>query len=479
MGADTPKLSYGEIHALYELARELLRLDDYDELLDVLVQRSLSILNGERGFLVLRRRGRLDYKVVRNWSRSELEGEGEPVSRTIVHDVLDRDEPVLVEDAASNPRFAEMESVLRHHIRSVLAAPLQLEAEPVGVLYLESHRLDRLFGHRELEIFRRILELSARALKTCTRLIWLEERNRLLERDSLARHSFPNILTRDPVLLGMLETVARVAGTEETVLLQGPSGTGKELVARSLHHISQRSKKPFVPVNCSSFTPELVESELFGHLRGAFTGASRSKRGLIRAAEGGILFLDEIGELPLPIQAKLLRTLQFGEVRPVGSAEPVNVDVRFVAATNRDLRGEVAAKHFREDLFFRLSVVTLDLPPLAERSGDVLLLFSEFLHRMARDAERPVPEIMPDLEAALQEYRWPGNVRELENEVRRLLAVTPEGIPLTAQSLSPHITAPRPAQAASLAEQEIELIKRHLSQVGGNKTGAGHGKGVG
>lgn len=484
--ANTPelpsKLKTQELMSLHELARELLKLDDYDRMLDAVVKHSLESLAGERGFLVLKKEEGLDFKVVRNWSRDELEGKGEPVSRSIVQRVFQNREPLLIEDALADQRYAQTESILRMQIRSVLAAPLEVDGEIVGVLYLESRSIRRLFGAAEFELFQNILELSSRALENCMKRIMLEQRNSLLEQDFLARHKFPGIVTRDPGFLQVLETVAQIAPSDLPVLVQGPSGTGKELIVRALHLNSQRSKASYVTVNCGAISPTLLESELFGHKRGAFTGATRDKTGVIAAADGGSVFLDEVGELPQELQVKLLRTLQFGEIMPVGSTQPLNVDVRFLAATNRNLEEEVKKGNFREDLLYRLNVVTLDLPPLCDRPADVLPLFYHFLNQSAEKSGQPSPQVSPRLERVLQDYNWPGNVRELENEAKRLMAVTPTGVPITVDRLSPRIvksgdTDERPSPA-SLAEQEKELIELHLRLSGGNRTRAAQSLGI-
>jgi len=480
MSTETPSsLGRRELECLYRLARELLRLEDYDRLLDAVVNRSLEALGGERGFLVLERGEGLDFKVVRNWSREELEGE--PISRSILARVFEADEPLLIEDALSDDRLGKQESVLRMGIRSVLAAPVRVDGERVGAIYLESRALDQLFGETQRELFEHILELASNALENCMKRLLLEQRNRLLEGNLLERHGFRGIITRDPAFLKILETVAQVATSDLPVLVQGPSGTGKELIVRALHRNSRRSKSPFVTVNCGAIQPALLESELFGHVRGAFTGATRDKTGVIDSADGGSVFLDEVGELPQELQVKLLRTLQFGELQPVGATRTKTVDVRFLAATNRELEREVEAGNFREDLFYRLNVVTLELPPLKDRPDDVLPLFYHFLEKSAEAAERPVPDLTPKLERTLQTYDWPGNVRQLENEAKRLLAVTPAGQPLTVDRLSSALVRSGEkvrSGLTSLAEQQKELVELHLRLSGGNRTRAAESLGV-
>ena len=476
-----PSLDVEALQGLHDLARELLQLDDYYNMVDTVVRHSLETLRGERGFLVLQRGDELDFKVVRNWSRHELEGKGEPVSRSIVDRVLADGEPLLVEDALSDQRFAQTESILRMQIRSVLAAPLEVDGVPSGVLYLESRTLDRLFGPSQLELFKHILELSSSALESCMKRIVLEQRNRLLEANFLERHRFPGIVTQDPEFLKILETVAQVAKSDLPVLVQGPSGTGKELVVRALHLNSPRVKEPYVTVNCGAISPNLLESELFGHMRGSFTGATRDKQGLIASADRGSVFLDEVGELPQELQVKLLRTLQFGEIQPVGSTRPATVDVRFLAATNRDLEQAVAQGEFRKDLLYRLNVVTLDLPPLCDRPDDTLPLFYHFLHQAAEKAGRPDPQVSPRLERVLEEHSWPGNIRELENEAKRLIAVTPQGEPLTVDRLSQRILRTKERKSptpTSLAEHEKELIELHLRLAKSNRTHAAQSLGI-
>lgn len=465
---------------LYGLARKLLFVDGYDETLDLVVGDALAITGGERGFLVLKRGAEgLDFKVVRNWKRRELEG-SEPVSRSIVASVLEEGRPVLVEDALADPRFAEQESVLRRGIRSVLAAPLSVEGEAVGVLYLESQSPDRLLGPVELDRFERVLDLASRALETATRRVLLEERTALLERDLLARYDFPGIVTRDPGFLKVLKTAAQVASSELPVLVQGPSGTGKELVVRALHLNSRRRTGPLVTVNCGAIAPNLLESELFGHVEGAFTGATRDREGLLERADGGSLFLDEVGEIPLDLQPKLLRAIQFGEVQRVGESRTATVDVRFLVATNRDLEEEVREERFREDLLYRLNAITLDLPPLKDRPGDILLLFQHFLDEAAAADGRPVPRLTPEVETVLQRHGWPGNVRELANEARRLVALTPDGEAVTVDRLSRRITGdPGTTETPpTLQEAEAELIERHLAAADGNRTHAARSLGL-
>ena len=469
------------LESLHALAIELLRLEDYDEMLDALVRHALSSLGADRGFLVLQDRDRWDFKVIRNWSRDDIEPGREPLSRSIVAEVLRSGRPIVIPDALSDGRFSEVQSVRELQIRSVLAAPVEVDGRVAGALYLESQSFDRPFGDAELDLFTQMVDLASRTLASCMQRLVLEQRAALLEKDLLSRYDFRGIVTRDPGFTRVLETVGQVATSDLPVLVQGPSGSGKELIVRAIHINSPRSKRPFLTINCGAISPHLLESELFGHVRGSFTGAISDKIGLLPAADTGSVFLDEIGELPKELQAKLLRTLQFGEVQPVGSSRTHTVDVRFLAATNRDLAQEVRQGRFREDLMYRLNAITIELPPLKNRPADILPLFYHFLGIAAGKAGSPLPEVSPRVERRLQAWHWPGNVRELENEAKRLLALTPVGLPLTADRLSPALakrSARAAASASSLVEQEKELIELHLRLTAGNRTQAAQRLGI-
>ncbi len=273
----------------------------------------------------------------------------------------------------------------------------------------------------DLEILRRSLEREAREVEgrmAAGKFAEVERR----------AHGFDTILGRSPALRQSLQQAARVAEHRDvTVLIGGETGTGKELVARAIHYESPRGAEPFVEVNCAAIPANLLESELFGHEKGAFTGAASAKPGLFELAHGGTLFLDEVATLPFELQPKLLRALESREIRRVGGQQSRQVDVRVVAATHADLRTAVNQGQFREDLYYRLNVVALTLPPLRDREGDVELLAETFISRIATSYGLPVPPLTPELRAALREYRWPGNVRELRNSVERSLVLSPRG----------------------------------------------------
>jgi two-component system response regulator AtoC len=289
------------------------------------------------------------------------------------------------------------------------------------------------------------------------------------------------IIGTTPAMLAVYKTVAHVAPTTATVLIVGESGTGKELVAKAIHTKSPRAGKSFVAVNCGALPESILESELFGHERGSFTGASAMKRGLFEEAKGGTLFLDEIGEISPKMQVQLLRVLQEGEIRRVGAAETIKVDVRVVAATNRDLKVEVATGRFREDLLFRLQVLTVHVPPLRERKRDIALLIRHFITRHAERLERRAPRVAPEVFEMLENYAFPGNVRELSHIIERAMLLAREGV-ITASDLPPEVTRKSSEKGAgmgsladdwpSLAVLERRYIDRVLSRTGGNKTRA-------
>lgn len=293
------------------------------------------------------------------------------------------------------------------------------------------------------------------------------------------------IVGTTPAMLAVYKTVAHVAPTMATVLIVGESGTGKELVARAIHARSPRVSKPFVAVNCGALPESILESELFGHERGSFTGASATKRGLFEEAKGGTLFLDEIGEISPKMQVQLLRVLQEGEIRRVGAAETIKVDARVVAATNRDLKGEVGAGRFREDLLFRLQVVTVCVPPLRERKGDIGLLIRHFIARHAERLGRPAPRVAAEVYEMLASYDFPGNVRELSHIIERAMLLAREGV-ITGSDLPQEVASAWSAHSSgaggtmgsladdwpTLAILERRYIDRVLSRTGGNKTRA-------
>jgi len=302
----------------------------------------------------------------------------------------------------------------------------------------------------------------------------LARENLQFQQELKARYGFDTLVGQSYQMVEIYKLIARVAGLETTILIQGETGTGKELVARAIHDASARAGRPFVVVDSAALPETLFESELFGHERGAFTGAFATRRGLFETSAGGTCFLDEIGELAAPLQAKLLRMLQEHTIRRVGGNDPIPVDVRIVAATNRDLRKLVAEGGFRDDLYYRLNVVTIPVPPLRERSSDIALLAQHFLEALAHRTKRPVKRLAPEALALLNAYHWPGNVRELENVIERAVALSasealvPDDFPSHLReepARAPHL----PATGMTLEEVKRWYINKVLEESGGNK----------
>jgi DNA-binding NtrC family response regulator len=303
----------------------------------------------------------------------------------------------------------------------------------------------------------------------------LVEENIHYRQELITKYKLENIVGRSPQMLQVYKTIARVAESRSTVLITGESGTGKELIARAIHFNSPRSARPFVAVDCSSLAETLLESELFGHVRGAFTGAVTAKKGLFEEADRGTCFLDEIGNIGLAMQAKLLRVLQEHEIKRVGGTETVKIDVRMVAATNQNLEELVAEKKFREDLFYRLNVVSIHLPSLRERAEDIPLLTGHFLNKYAAQNNKPVCRISPEAMDVLTRYRWPGNVRELENVIERAATLSgtnliiPEDLPRRLQMELSQVALSFLPSSLPLSELEKLYIQKVLEETGGNK----------
>jgi DNA-binding NtrC family response regulator len=319
----------------------------------------------------------------------------------------------------------------------------------------------------------RVLHLVRRAIEDQQ----LRQENLYLRRQLEERHRFDNILGKSPRMQEIFRLIEDLEGSEATVLIQGKTGTGKELIARALHFHSPRKERPFLAVNCGGLTETLLESELFGHVRGAFTGAIATKRGLFKEADGGTLFLDEISETSPSMQVKLLRAIQEGEVKPVGGDQSIKVDVRIIAATNQDLAQGMAAGRFRPDLYYRLNVIGIHLPELKERREDILLLAQHFLELYRERLKRDVREISPEALALLLDYDWPGNVRELENCIERAVvlvrgeAVRPEHLPSSLRRLTPERSLTF-AVGTSLEVLERQAMLATLREVRGNKAAA-------
>jgi transcriptional regulator with GAF, ATPase, and Fis domain len=465
---------------LYRVSRALLKEGEYGEILSSLLDTLIEGLAADRGFVVVREAGEFRSTAARNFHSEALAEAEEAFSRSIARTVMESGRAVLIGDASVTEPYSKNVSIHRLAVRSVLCAPLVTSHEAFALIYLENRQITNCFTEAQRDLLDEVCALAAPRLRAAVAMSQAQRRAQALEH---AHSQSDGILTADPGMARLLQTVHQIATTDLPVLIEGETGTGKELIARAVYRHSARVKGPFVALNCAAIPATLIGSELFGFVQGAFTGANRDRVGFIGAAHRGTLFLDEIGDLPLDQQPHLLRVLQSGEFTRLGNARTEKVDVRFIAATNRDLESEVKAGRFRADLFFRLSAITLRLPPLRDRPHDTRLLAEHFVRTAATRYGRPVPQLAEDCLSALTAYSFPGNVRELESEMARLVALASTEVPCGADLLSERIRSrgngqslqasqATPVAPMSLHEMEKQLILSVLQHTGGNRTRA-------
>jgi transcriptional regulator with GAF, ATPase, and Fis domain len=404
------------------------------------------------------------------------------VSRTVLRQVLEEGTAVLAADLIEGGSDTP-ESVRVARLSSLLCAPLMLYGRALGAVYLTAADPQTHFDEGHLELVTVICRLAAVALNNARHVEQLESENGLLRAEATVEHG---MVGESVAVKRVYQFIARVAPADTTVLVRGESGTGKELAARALHRNGPRRERPFVAINCAALTETLLESELFGHERGAFTGAVAQKKGRLEVADGGTLFLDEVGEMPPAMQAKLLRVLQEREFERLGGTRTIRVDVRVVAATNRNLEEAVKTGAFRQDLYYRLNVVSFELPPLRERREDIPLLASYFVSKYAAKFKRKVTGLSREARECLTSYDWPGNIRELENAVERAVVlgtterILPEDLPDTVLDSAPDPEAAQPVARYhdALREAKRQLILRALEQSAGSFTEAARSLGV-
>jgi transcriptional regulator with GAF, ATPase, and Fis domain len=492
---------------ILELNKEMARAARPETLPDRILDAAIELAGAERGFLIQATpvdaggAGDSGWEVIaaRNIDRENVQKALHKVSRSIARRVLTGGEPFRSDDAVNDETLSPSASITDLKLRSVLCVPMRVGDEVRGCVYLDNRFAQGQFDAAAQELLEAFADQTALALER-VRLLQdnervresLEAANAELKRtladqaralESLSeqippslelRHAYPHLIGRGRAMQAMLAVLDRVVDGDFPVLLLGESGTGKELVARALHENGPRRDAPFVGVNCGAIAEGLLESELFGALKGAYTGALKDRPGLVEAAEGGLLFLDEIGEMSLALQSKLLRVLQEKRVRRLGGNEEIPIDVRVVSATNRDLARDVASGRFREDLYYRLKVVQIEVPPLRERREDLRPLVDHFLEQLATESGRPKPRLTRECLERLAAHDWPGNVRELQNELTRMFALG--GEELGAELVSHLAHAPRGAAPGvrglvgrKLEDVEAELIRATLAATGGKR----------
>ena len=473
--------------AIYDMLRVLNSETDPDDLLETMLDMALDVVQAERGLILLRDGDGddADYSVrlARKLEKQTIDDAAE-FSRNVVLRA-GAGKAVLAIDTGQDDRLKDLKSVSMFGIRSVLCVPLRSRARIVGAVYLDNRKEGALFSADDLRFLEAFADHAALALENAQVRKELEVENRRLRVAADERVSFDNIIGHSGPMQAIYDIIPKTAKSPLPVLIQGDSGTGKELVARAIHAHSLRKRKPFLVENCAAIPEALLESELFGHVRGAFTGADRDHVGLFEQVHGGTLFLDEIGDMPASMQARLLRVLQEGELRRVGGERVVRVDVRLVTATHRDLPSQVAAGRFREDLLYRLQVLVIQLPPLRDRPGDIPLLVDHFLRRISRERGIETPKIRSNVMSLLEGYAWPGNVRQLENHIQRIALLAGDG-PITLSVIEQdkglrEVLCGKKTEGTpvfSLEHSEKEQIRQALEASKGNRTRAARMLGI-
>ena len=462
-----------EREALFREVTLVLSCTRTRHVLELVMDAVVRLSGAERGFLVLSRAdGTQEVAAARNMKREAVEGAASQISRRVVSKVLSDGQSVLLEDALHTPPFSLAESVTRLKLLSVLCVPLFAEGSVIGALYLENRNVSGVFTEESERLIREFGSRIGSGIRNAESLENLRRSRDELQAALARDYEFEGVVGNSPAFREVLQTLSIAAGGDIPIVIEGESGTGEELLACVVHRQSPRSKGPFISLNCAALPPTLLESELFGHTRGAFTGAVRERRGLFATADGGTLFLDEIAEMAPEVQAKLLRVLQSGEYRPVGSDRVLQADVRIVAATRRSLSADVKAGRFREDLFFRLNGLLVRVPPLRKRKEDIPLLIKRFLDEFQPPGERLSLE--KNALACLLAYEYPGNVRELETVIRRAVLFASDGT-IGVDALPEEIAMPRgqtlqlavsvPATGEELLRSKEQVKRKAVAEV--------------
>jgi Nif-specific regulatory protein len=423
------------VNNVLQASRQVTGTLDWNELLIRVVDAVVQIAGADRGFLMrMREDGKLHFEIARSRDEATLPPDEFQISWGIAEEAAHRRETVWVPDAVGSSLFQDRKSVRELSLRTVVALPILTAGRVLGVLYVDSHSIAHEFTPEDIAILEGFAAQVAVALENARLHEELKDSKNRLEMENLnlrralkEESRYGLLVGRSPKMLRVIELMEKVIPTQVSVLIQGETGTGKELIARAIHLNGPRREKNFMAVNCGALPESLLESELFGYRKGAFTGASEDRIGLFEAADGGTLFLDEVGEMPATLQVKLLRVLQDSQIRRVGDTVSRRVDFRLIAATNRDLKTEVEAGRFRQDLFYRLNVVPVSLPPLRERGEDTLLLAQHFLELFSKQQVKAVRGLSAESRELLLRHPWPGNVRELENAMARAVALADEG----------------------------------------------------
>ena len=468
------------LNVLLKISRVVHSIRDLQALQDEILSLTFEVSPAERGAILLDATHAKDFASVFARNRLASDPRTVRVSRTVARQVLEQGVSVLGSDVTADGSLNEVESLITSEVRSLLCVPLIVFDKVIGCIYLDSTNPILRFDEDHLQLVTAIAGISAVALENARQLEWLRQENERLNTEINLEHS---LIGESAIMKNVYQFLARVAPTDSTVLIDGESGTGKELVARAIHQNSERSEKPFVAINCAAITETLLESELFGYEKGAFTGATAQKKGKLEVANGGVVFLDEIGELAAALQSKLLRVIQEREFERVGGTRSVEVDIRLIAATNKNLAEAVRAGTFRPDLFYRLNVVSVTMPPLRERKEDIAQLATYFINKYAKRCKVKAKPLSEEARACLLNYDWPGNVRELENAIERALVlgaadlILPEDLPeaVLERAAPAGMTA---KYHSALKETKKQLILAAIEDAKGNYTEAARALGL-
>ncbi len=412
--------------SLLKIAETIHTIHDTAVLMDTIMEVAIEAIAAERGFILLKNpiHGQgFEAVSARNMSKEKIASLQE-LSSSVVNQVLESKKAVISTDAQTDKRFQGAESVVIQQIKSVICTPLHYGGEVIGAIYMDTRLERNQFNESNLYFLDAFASQAATAINNTRLLERLRNENKTLKKQLSVRQLFPEMIGRSKAMLNILEMIRDVADSTASVLIEGESGTGKEMAARALHMHSSRNELPLIPIFCGSLSENLFESELFGHKKGAFTGATQDKKGLFEEADGGTVFLDEIADISLNAQTKLLRILQEGEIKRVGETKIRKIDVRIISATNQDLWKRVEQGHFREDLYYRLNVINIRIPPLRERREDILPLADHFLRTFAQKNKKQINGLSRDAQEYLLDYHWPGNIRELENSMERAAILT-------------------------------------------------------
>ena len=463
------------LNALLKISRVVHEIRDLEELQGKILNFIFEIVPAERGAILLSAENPGEFASTFARHRHPETSEPVVISRTITRQVMEQEVAVLAADVIASGALNRVESIIASNARDLLCVPLMVFGKVIGCIYIDSTVLSGRFDQDDLQLVAAISGICAVALDNLRRMRWLEQENLRLSTEINLEH---NMVGDSAAMKRVCQFLSRVAPKDTTVLIEGESGTGKELAARAIHRNSPRSKKPFVTINCAAIPEGLLESELFGHERGAFTDAVVQKKGRFEIADGGIVFLDEIGELAPVLQVKLLRVLQEREFERVGGTRPIAVDIRLIAATNKNLEEAVKAGSFRLDLYYRLNVVAVVMPALREHREDVPMLANYFVRKYSQKCKVKPKRISPEAIACLASYDWPGNVRELENVIERALVLSvseiiqPEDLPGSIVGKEASAGVLNAKYHGAVKELKKQLIVNALEESKGNYTAA-------